>query len=175
MLEQCSLYSFPSARRSQGKMLILPSHFTIYPVYTNKGCIQTEVPRGSVSGTQPIISGTTLASPVNYLACPSLLIKHRLSFKQTKRSRAFCQFRRSPGSGMSRQGCRVCSRHPAAPLHCLCSPRTGLSPHQRPAEGPLPSPCKHSPSSPPCAYALSLTHVLLYAHTYNIMLPLVFN
>lgn len=154
MLEQCSLCSFPSARGSRGKMLILPSHFTIYPTHLNAGCTQTEVPRGSVSETQPIISGITLASiagPVNYLPCPVLLLKRRLSFKQTKPSRAVYQFRRGPVSRMSRQRCRACSHPAAAPLCCHCSQRTGLSPPQPPAQGPLASPCKHPPSSPACA------------------------
>lgn len=149
MLEQCSLCSSPPARGSQGKMLILPSHFTIYPVYPNKGCAQTEVPRGSVSE----ISGITLAEPVDYLACPSLLIKPRLSFKQTKRSRAVCQSRRSPVSRMPRQGCRVCARvtHP-----CHCSPRAGLSPHQPPAQGALSFPMQ-TPSLQPTMCFISNT------------------
>lgn len=71
------------ARGSQGKMLIFPSHFTIYPVYPNWRRIQTKVPWGSVSETQPVISGVTLACPVNYLACLLLLLKRRLSFKQS--------------------------------------------------------------------------------------------
>lgn len=120
--------------------------------------------QGAVGLGLAVISGVTLAGPVNYSARPLLLVKRRFRLNKQSDPEAFIS-----SAEVRWAGCPGSDVVWAAPLHCHCS-RSRIVPSPVTCTGALAFPVQTPPLHPTMCL-----HFNTCAHTFNIILALVFN